>query len=503
SRIILIFSEIFFLLSSFIWKNIKNSLVLKIEREVSVNPHRFILLILILIYIAYFTIASFQRHDNFYTGRFDLGNMDQTVWNTKNGNIFKLTDPNGTEIISRLSIHADFILIFIAPFYLIWEDPKMLLFIQSAVLGLGAIFVYLLSVKILRDKNISLIFSLVYLLSPFIQYANLYDFHAVTFATTFLLGSFYFLKTGKYLLFILFLFLASLTKEQIWIISAIFGLYAFLIEKKKFLGISIFIISSFIFYYLIWQAIPQIRGGDHFALSYYSEFGESPSSIIKNLVFSPFKTAGLIFEPKKIEYLKMLFWPTGFLAFLYPLTLIFAVPDLLINTLSNNKQLSDIYYQYASAIIPFIFISSIYGVDILRKIIPKLTNFQIILFLLFTSSSASYLYGPLPGAKNSNLDMFIKPYENKKELKNFLSSLPPDSSIAATNNLGAHLSHRQEIFVIPNGVEKANYVLFLLNDSYALPSPMSQLQLVKNLKKNPKYNLILEKNDFVAFEKIP
>jgi len=100
--------------------------------------HEFILGIFICIYIAYFTIASFLRYDNFYAGRYDLGNMDQTVWNTINGRIFQTSNENGV-IISRLSAHADFLLILISPFYLLWSSPKTLLLLQTAVLGLGDI----------------------------------------------------------------------------------------------------------------------------------------------------------------------------------------------------------------------------------------------------------------------------------------------------------------------------------------------------------------------------
>ena len=47
--------------------------------------HIIILFLGIFFYILYFSSASIARYDNFYTGRFDLGNMDQTVWNTKSG----------------------------------------------------------------------------------------------------------------------------------------------------------------------------------------------------------------------------------------------------------------------------------------------------------------------------------------------------------------------------------------------------------------------------------
>src|SRR3989344_7353207 len=114
--------------------------------------YELVLALLISIYISYFTTASFQRYDNFYTGRYDLGNMDQTVWNTINGRIFQTSNESGS-IISRLSAHADFMLILLSPFYLLWSHPKMLLLIQTIVLALGAVFVYLIAEKILKNKS--------------------------------------------------------------------------------------------------------------------------------------------------------------------------------------------------------------------------------------------------------------------------------------------------------------------------------------------------------------
>src|SRR3990167_3941076 len=143
ARIVLILSEIIFILLATFWRNIKDSKLLKLENYIKDHSHEIILLLMIAIYIIYFIAASFLRFDNFFTGRFDLGNMDQAVWNTIHGRIFKITDPNGTEIISRLAFHADFLLILISPLYLIWSHPKMLLLLQSVVLGFGALFVYI------------------------------------------------------------------------------------------------------------------------------------------------------------------------------------------------------------------------------------------------------------------------------------------------------------------------------------------------------------------------
>lgn len=469
-------------------------------RIIQKYKHEFILTILILIYISYFTLASFLRYDNFYTGRFDLGNMDQTVWNTINGRIFQTSDDDGN-IISRLSSHADFMLILLSPSYLLWAHPKMLLLIQSIVLGIGAIFVFLIARNILKDKNLALVLGVLYLASPAIQFTNLYDFHAVTIATTTLLAAFYFLLKQKYFFMILFLILSGFAKEQIWTITSIFGLFLFFKTRKtKILGLGIAFFSLIIFGYLIWNVIPGNAGGEHFALSYYSSFGSSPTEIIKNVIFSPQKIISIILEPSRIDYLKQLFMPLGFMSLLAPLYLIFTIPDLLINLLSNNPQLHQIYYQYSAAITPFIFISSIFGVKQLIKWFPKIPKSYIAMYLIFFAFFSAYLTGPLPGTKNPNTDMFTKPQVNKAIIENFLSKIPEHYTVAATNNLGSHASHRQQIFTIPLGIGKADMVIFLLNGDSS-QSVNEEKEMVENLRKNKNYVEFFKKDDFIVFKK--
>ncbi|OGH24929.1 MAG: hypothetical protein A3B47_02370 [Candidatus Levybacteria bacterium RIFCSPLOWO2_01_FULL_39_24] len=463
--------------------------------------HEFILGIFICIYIAYFTIASFLRYDNFYAGRYDLGNMDQTVWNTINGRIFQTSNENGV-IISRLSAHADFLLILISPFYLLWSSPKTLLLLQTAVLGLGAIFIFLIAKEILKNKNLALIFGFLFLMNPLMQFSNLYDFHAVTFATTLLLSSFYFLIKKKYFLLTILLALSGIAKEEIWIITSFFG-FPLLLQKTKIklLGLGIIVFSLAIFVYLVNYAIPQNLRGQHFALAYFSDFGDTSTQVVLNILLSPQKLFLTIFNVNGLSYLFKLFLPLGFISFLNPFTLIFSVPSLLINLLSNNSQLREIYYQYTSTITPFIFISGIHGVKQFLKWFPKISKFYVAAYLLFFMLSYAYFLGPLPGTKNPSVDMFTKPYSNKKIIEDFLTRIPENYTVAATNNLGAHLSHRKSVATIPAGIDQAQVILFLLNDVSAQPSLLSQKEMVYSLKHNRNYVEVFEKDDFVVFKK--
>ena len=358
--------------------------------------HEFILAILICIYVTYFTTASFLRYDNFYTGRFDLGNMDQTVWNTINGRIFQASNDDGT-IISRLSSHADFMLILLSPFYLVWDHPKMLLLIQTFILGIGAIFIYLIANIILKNKTLGLTFAFLFLMNPAMQFSNLYDFHAVTIATTTLLASFYFLMKRKYFLMIIFILLSGLTKEQVWATTAFFGLPLILQKKKgiKFLGAGVTAVSLIIFGFIIWYLIPQNFGREHFALSYYSDFGDTPTEVIKNIILSPHKLINIFFEESRLDYLKQILMPLGFTSLLSPFALLFSLPDLLIGLLSNNSQLRQIYYQYTSAITPFIFISSIFAVKNINKWFPKIKKYYVVTYLVLATFFFFFFLWPL------------------------------------------------------------------------------------------------------------
>jgi uncharacterized membrane protein/pimeloyl-ACP methyl ester carboxylesterase len=475
-----------------------------------------ILTIFIALYIAYFTTASFLRYDNFFTGRFDLGNMDQTVWNTIHGRIFQLTDPNGTTNISRLAFHADFILALISPLYLIWSNPEMLLLLQTVVLGLGAVFVYLIAKNIINNKALALTLSAVYLLNPSIQYTNLYDFHAIVLGTTLLLATFYFFLKKNYTLFLIFALLSGTTKEDVWAITAIFGLaiiVRIIIENKLSinftrkqlleisLGLCTFLASGFLFYLMIWILIPHARGSGHFALSYYSDFGGSASDISKNILFMPLKTISRIITPINFHYLLQLLLPFGLTSLMAPIALFFAVPDLLINLLGTNSGFHEIYYQYTAAITPFLIISSIYGTALLRRKLPRINNRLIVIYLVGLALISAYLYGPLPGAVHANVSMFGNQLSNGKSIDAFLTKIPTKYSIAASNNLGSHLSHRRNIYTIPIGIGQADVILFLLNDVFAQPSLQAQKNLVKQMSNDKNYVQVYKDGDFVAFEK--
>jgi len=516
ARIVLIISEVLFLALASVWVRTKNRYLIRLEAYVKNDKQRTILIVSVLVYIVYFSVASFLRYDNFYTGRFDLGNMVQTVWNTSEGRLFLFTHPNNTDVISRLAFHADFILIFFAPLYLVWNHPDLLLFIQTAVVGSGAFFLYGIARHLLKNKTVSLLISVSYLLNPSLERSNLYDFHSVVLATTFFLASWFFYLKKRYVLVVVFLFLAGITKEHVWAIIALFGVYIIASECIKMIknnkpltylflshkvlyGISISVVSAIIFYLLVWHAIPYAKGGQHFALEFYGEFGNTPSDLVKSILFEPGRVMQTVFSGARLDYLKQLLLPVGYAPLFYPFILLFAIPDLLINLLSSNSNFHQIYYQYTATITPFLFIASVYALWLVHRYFPRMPLVVLGIYFFAMAVFGAYLYGPLPGSKRPNLAMFDSPTPNKQEIADFLERVPKDMKVAATNNAASHLSEREYIYTIPVGLDEADMIVFLVD-----PHPRRDVENKERIvwyMNNPNYVLVKNFNNFYAFRK--
>src|SRR5436309_7273159 len=149
--------------------------------------------LLALCMLAYAIEMSHQavlRYDTFKATAFDLGNMDQVLWNTLHGRLFQFTnqaiDWYGPP--TRLAVHFEPIILPLSLLYAFGADPRILLVFQTLVLGAGALPVFLLTRRYIPEWPIfAAIMATAYLLSPSLLGLNIFDFHPVSLATPLLL----------------------------------------------------------------------------------------------------------------------------------------------------------------------------------------------------------------------------------------------------------------------------------------------------------------------------
>src|SRR5437660_5386848 len=311
------------------------------------------------------SVESMLRYDTFKATAFDLGNMDQVLWNTIHGRWFQFTnqavDWYGPP--TRLALHFEPILLPLSLLYALGADPHILLVFQTLALASGALPVFLLTRKYIPEwPLLATLMAAVYLISPALLGLNIFDFHPISFATPLLLYAILALTYKRYGWFILACILAASCKEDIPFSLAILGLFLIWKYKLPRLGIALTIGSlvwSFIGFSIISHFYP---GAQHNNFWYrYQALGSSPGEAIVNLIIHPWLFFTTFVTLNRLYYLASLFRSTGFLSLLAPEWLLLALPGLAVNLLSTDSLSYSGVYHYNAGIIPFVMLSAIHG----------------------------------------------------------------------------------------------------------------------------------------------
>jgi uncharacterized membrane protein len=325
-----------------------------------------LLILFMLVYALEMSYQAVLRYETFKATAFDLGNMDQVLWNTIHGRLFQFTnqaiDWYGPP--TRLAVHFEPIILPLSLLYAFGADPRILLVFQTIALALGAVPVFLLTRRYLPEWPLPATFmALAYLLAPALLGLNIFDFHPLSLATPLLLYAILALTYKRYRWFLVACILAAACKEDVPLDIAMLGILVIWKYKSPRLGITLIIgglVWSFLAFFVI---IPHFfPGAQHNNFIYrYDTLGSSPGELILNVLFHPwllfttFVTAGRVF------YLASLLRSTGFLALLAPEWLLAALPSLAENMLSSDPLVYSGVYHYNAAIIPFVMIAAIQG----------------------------------------------------------------------------------------------------------------------------------------------
>jgi uncharacterized membrane protein len=325
--------------------------------------------LLILVIVLYAVEMSHQvvlRYDTFKATAFDLGNMDQVLWNTIHGRLFQFTnqaiDWYGPP--TRLAFHFEPIILPLSLLYVFHADPRILLVFQTLALASGALPVFLLTRRYLREWPIlAALMAMAYLLSPALLGVNIFDFHPVALATPLLLYAVLALTYKRYVWFLIACVLAAACKEDVPLTIAVFGILVIWKYKLPRLGVTL-MIGGVLWTFLAFKVImphfyPGVQANNFWYR--YEALGSSPGAAIANILVHPWILFTTFFTLDRLYYLAGLVRSVGFLPLLAPEWLLPTLPGLAINLLSTDPLLYSGVYQYNATIIPFIMIAAIYG----------------------------------------------------------------------------------------------------------------------------------------------
>ena len=456
-------------------------------------------------YAAGFGSLSILRHRAFTTGRYDLGNMVQTVWNTAHGHFLQMTGGDGVQI-SRLAAHFDPILAALAPLWWIWPSPEMLLAVQAIAIALGALPVFWLARKHVGSERAGLAFALVYLLYPATQWLTLNEFHPVALACPLLLFAFWYLDEDRLLPFGLLAAAAMTTKEEVGLVVAGMGVW-YAVRRRPRPGAAIAGAGVLFSAVAVAVVIPHFNAGAESSFyGRYDAIGGSAGGIAETAFTHPWTLFEQAFQHRDLHYLLHLLVPLSFLFVLSPLLLVAFVPEVALNQLSATQTQTSIHFHYSAAAIPPLVTATVLGGAALTRRFPARTS-ALLATAVAVAVAANWKLGAVPlwtvvpgGEDFQAHDWHVTAHDQVADRA--IALVPSGAVVSSTNVLGAHLSARRRVLSLPKLGDATWVVVDETRSSYAdRVAPLPSAAALVRLRESPDWRLVFQEDGVLVFHR--
>lgn len=348
------------------------------------------------------------------------------------------------------------------PFTLI-QRQETLIVLNVALMLSSAIPLYKLarlhSIPSLPAHLFGLFIVVLFLWYPTFQYTTLYEFEMLRFSTPILLWMLYFFETRRFLLYLFFVFLAVLVREEVGLTVAMFGVYAWLFQKRRWEGFFAIVLGFGGFALIGNVLMPLFREGQytHIAAGEFTQFGSSSLGILGGVVRHPIAAFTMIFQPFRLVNLFMLGLPLLFIPLLAPAALLGTIASIGIGLLGGITASSYMLY-YLSPGVPFIFYALLKSWP---KIVARFNGVAVMNAMLVSTLLTNIFFGPSPIAlqfwfKNISTAPFrtqnfhwsvYRTTEHHRKADEFIALIPEEAIVAAPQFLHPRLYNKKGTIV--------------------------------------------------------
>ncbi|MCI4347545.1 MAG: DUF2079 domain-containing protein [Thermoplasmata archaeon] len=354
-------------------------------RLAAITPQAWVLLLVTAVFVEFTVALCYLRYLAHYTNAWDLGIFQQSLWTTAHDGrlLYYTAELPWNHSGSFLGVNFSPVLFLLVPLYAAWPDPLVLFIVQAVLVAASAYPLYRLLLRRVSPWIATLLVS-IYLFSPPILGALLYDFHAEAFVPLFALTLWWAWEDHRYALATIAgaLLLSTLEYGPI-LLGAI--AFRFALERiwstrhdvdrftkrwlERFiepLGLAVAALPLT----LIWFGLPKLFSPGTPGISSIGPLGGSVTSILWNLLTRP-GLVGQAVSTLFVRKLRWLFaqWVNGLLLWpLAPLDLLPALPWFFVVFFTASSGYSGVVgYQYAFLTIPFLFVATGGGLARIRR----------------------------------------------------------------------------------------------------------------------------------------
>lgn len=425
-----------------------------------------------LTYVGYMSYHTMLQHLRRQTAGLDLGYFGNFFWNTLHGKPFycPITHPADG---SYLSIHAELAVYLLAPIYALRQEASTLLVIQSAMLGLSAIPLYLFARRRLASDWLAALVAVAYLFYPPLQCPNFSDFHFLTISVFFILWAAYFFETGRWFGFWLAVIAALMCREDVPFGGIAVGLALLFSGRRVKTGAALALLSAL--YLGVVKFVVMPRFGDPSFVYIYEKLvapgKEGFSGVLHTLLTNPLFTLSTIFMPEKLPYLLHVFVPLAFLPLRRAKWWFLLFPGFFVTVLSTGYlPVIEIRYQYVTHFTPYVFLGAVLVLEELGRTGGARLRTAAAGALAAGTFLAAHQFGVLQrenfhaGRGKVEFHYTDQHREALANLREIAKTIPRDAKLAATEHDTPHLAERPYLYTLKYYTYDAEYLLYSYDD---------------------------------------
>jgi len=385
----------------------------------------------------YFTRLSLRIHHGLGTAAFDFGLYDQGMWL-----LSRFKAPFVTLMGRNLfGDHTSFILLPLVPLYWLHPGAGTLFFLQSAGIAAGAIPVFLYARRRLHNEAAALLLALCFLVNPALNWANLEGFHPDAFLSVFLGFAIYAALTERWQMYLLFVVLVALVKEDTWLVLMPLGAWVAL-RRRPAVGL-LTIAGSAVYPLALAPVLMGALTGVAMPNAWRIPFG-GLRGLFTEAVRRPGNVASYLVSEGRPWYLWQMTTPFAWAFLRLPSVALIGALVLAANLLSTFGYQHHIGYHYSIVVVPALALGTVHALGAMKG----RWRWRMLTAVALLSLWSAMLWGPLPIARNPPA-YWAPDYPVAVAARAIMAEIPDDASVSAHYGIAPHLSHREQIYMFP------------------------------------------------------